>query len=128
MNESLLQIPAEITKVTTMAHRSVRIVADSCENRSEEQMAKIMWNHGKAGYWCFLAETPIDPLDIVSLPQAEEDRSKKTKSQILRWRLEELAKVKGRKTREEIEAFYNTHMDRITDHVVKQTEPEINEM
>jgi len=127
MQDSLLQIPAEITKVTTMAHRSVRIVADSSENLSEEQMAKIMGNHGRTGFWCFMPEVRIDPLDIVSLPQAEEDRSKKTKSQILRWRLEELAKVKGRKTKEEIEAFYSTHMDRIIDHVIRQTEPEINE-
>lgn len=81
----LLQVPAQIVKVTTMAHRSVRVVADTQENLLDEQMAKIMGNHEKVGWWCFLPEErKIDALDVISLPRLEWDKDEKTPGQRLR--------------------------------------------
>lgn len=75
----LLQIPAELSKATTMAHRSLRIVFDSQENLSDEQMAKIMALHDKTGWLCFLPEErPIDALDVVALPKLEWDKDEKS--------------------------------------------------
>jgi hypothetical protein len=62
-----------------MAHKSIRIVADSQENLSDEQMAKVMGYHGKIGWWCFLPEErPIDVLDVINTPpiQWEEEGTK----------------------------------------------------
>jgi microsomal dipeptidase-like Zn-dependent dipeptidase len=78
-SEKLLQIPCELSKATTMAHRSLRIVFDSQEELTDEQLQKIMSCHGKIGWVVFLPEErPIDALDVAGLPpiQWEEEGSK----------------------------------------------------
>lgn len=85
MENALLQVPAELSKATTMAHRSLRIVFDSQENLTDEQMAKIMALHSKIGWLAFLPEDrKIDALDIVSLPQITWEKDEKSPGQRLR--------------------------------------------
>lgn len=115
MNETLLQIPAEITKVTTMANRSIRIVADSQENLTDEQMAKVMGVHGRTGWWCFLAEERrIDPMDIAGLPVTQwEEEGKVSPSQRMRaiiFRLFEQAGSEG-----DFQDFYKSRMSKLCD-------------
>ncbi len=85
MEETILQIPAKIMKVGTMAHRSLRVIADTQENLTNEQMAKIMGQHEKTGWWCFLPEErAIDALDVVGLPKITWDKDEKSPGQRLR--------------------------------------------
>lgn len=94
-----------------MAHRSVRIIADTNENLTSEQMAKIMGNHDKTGWWCFLPEErPIDALDLVTLPKLEWDKDEKTPGQRLRAAL--FVYWEQKKPTETFAQFYDQTMEK----------------
>lgn len=109
----LLQLPAEITKVTTMSHRSLRVVADTQENLTDEQMAKVMAYHGKLGWFCFLPEErKIDTLDVLNTPPMEWDKDNgKTPGQRLRGVLYVMWEQK--KSTDTFAQFYEQSMERI---------------
>lgn len=84
----LLQIPAMISKISTMSNRMLRCQIDSQENLSDEQMQKIMSKVDKPGWFCFLEDTKIAEEDVVDLPSLPKDEAdKKSPSQRLRARL-----------------------------------------
>ena len=85
----LLQLPATISKATTMAHKVLRLQVDTNENLTKEQMAKIMQNVEEFGYFCFLVgEEKIDEKLIAELPELpKDDSARKTPSQQFRDRL-----------------------------------------
>jgi len=82
----LLTTPATISKVQTMSHRSLRLQVDTNEALSDEEVAKIMSNYEKFGYFCFIEEKhgDIKPEDLVDLPKlpATDESSKKTPSYV----------------------------------------------
>ena len=112
----LLQVPAEITKVTTMSHRSLRLVADTQENLTDEMMAKIMAYHGKLGWWCFLPEErKIDSLDVLNIPQLEYEKGEKSPAQRLRGVLYVLWEQK--KPTDTFIQFYEQSLEKIINQI-----------
>lgn len=82
--DKLFQVPATISKVTSMANRSVRIQADTQENLTDDQMGTLMSQVEKYGHWCFLPDDrEIDTLDVIDLPplkaREEDERSPSTR-------------------------------------------------
>jgi len=88
MKQELLQLPATISKVSSMANKVLRLQIDTNENLSEEQMAKIMSKYDKFGYFCFLEDTRIKEDDVIDLPPLPKDEAdQKSPSQRLRARM-----------------------------------------
>lgn len=75
----LLQTPATISKVTSMRNRTLRCQVDTQENLSDEEMAKLMANIDKFGWFMFSPDNQIDEKDLLDLPslpkRAEENKS-----------------------------------------------------
>lgn len=84
MKETILQLPAQITKITTMAHKSLRLTVDSQENLTDEQAQKVMAAHEKVGWFCFASEAPLRPENLVDLPPLVWEKDQKSPSQRLR--------------------------------------------
>ena len=83
----LLQLPATLTKISTMSNGAIRIVADSQEGVAPTVIAEVMKNFEKLGWLCFLVEQIIKPEDVKDLPEIKEEGDEKTPSQRLRSRL-----------------------------------------
>lgn len=84
-NELVFQVPAQVQKVSTMSHRSLRIVVDTQENLTDEEMARLASLHEKTGWWCFLPEERrIDTLDVAALPEMTYEKDEKSPAQRLR--------------------------------------------
>lgn len=60
-------IPATISKVTTMADKSVRVQVDTQEITPDDR-AYIFGLHDKLGYFVF-AEQPLKELDLKDAPE-----------------------------------------------------------
>lgn len=86
--EKLLTIPSTISKVVSMAHKSLRLQIDTDEELSEDTMSKIMQKFDKRGYFCFLEDTQIAEKDVLDLPPLpKDDAEQKSPSQRLRARM-----------------------------------------
>lgn len=84
MKEELLQIPAELVKAETMAHKSLKLIFNTQQNLTDEQYAKIMDKHEKLGWLSFLpGEVKIDPIQVKDLPDMVEEPERKSLSQQL---------------------------------------------
>lgn len=114
--EGLLQIAAQLTKATTMAHRSLRLVFDSQEALSDEQIARLVSLHDKVGHLCFLPEErKIGTLDVLALPPLQFEKDEKSQSQRLRGVLYILWQQKGEEGA--FIDFYQRSMEKIIDSV-----------
>jgi hypothetical protein len=113
---SLFQLPGEVSKVTSMSNRRLRIQFDSQENLSQEQMATTMGLVEKYVWACFMPDTEIAIEDVINLPKlpARED-NQKSDSQRLRACLYVLWEQQGKKG--DYELFYRTQMDRFINAV-----------
>ena len=79
------QVPATISKIVTMADKTIRLQVDTQE-LSKEDKAKVFDLHEELGWFIFsLAELTED--DTLNLPEIKNDSDKKTPSQRLRDRL-----------------------------------------
>lgn len=115
--EQLFQVPATVTKVSSMSGRSLRLQVDTQENLSDEQMSKIMSLFDKYGYFCFLADDrEIDTLDLIDIPplkKREEDN--KSPAQKLRAVLYVFWSQNGEQG--DFEVFYRSKMDKFINAV-----------
>ena len=78
--EILVQVPADLTKIETMANKKLKIIFITQEDVPSEVRSKLFAIHERFGWLNFLAgERKIDPLDIAGLDKvekhAEEDKS-----------------------------------------------------
>jgi hypothetical protein len=115
---NLLTIPAIISKVQTMANRALRLQIDTQEGINDEEIAKIVSNHEKYGYFCFLEEQhgDIKPEYLVDLPKLPPtDDQKKTPQQMLRDRMFVYFKEKHgeKKAKDEFNDWYIKTLDKI---------------
>lgn len=78
----LLSLSSFISKVSTMADSTIRMVVD-CQEMSAEQTAQIFQQKGKIGYFLF-SERTIKEEDLKDLPEIKTDRNEKTPGQRLR--------------------------------------------
>ncbi len=109
----LLQVPGEISKVSSMAHRSLRLLFDSQENLNDEEMAKIMAFVGKNGWFTFSPQA-IQPNNILNLPKLDLDETK-SPSQRLRGTIWILWEQQGKQG--EFNDFYKAKMEKLIDFV-----------
>jgi hypothetical protein len=85
LDEQLLQLPATISKITTMANRALRIVFDSQEELNDEQRSKLIACDDRLGWLCFLpGESMIGVNEVADLPELKDESEQKTPSQRLR--------------------------------------------
>ncbi len=115
-DESLMSIPAEITKVESKPNGAFRLQVDSQENIPAEMRSRIFNELDKMGYFCFLPELrPIAAEEVVSLPplKLQEDETK-TPSQRLRAVIYLLAK---KRNEADTELFYRRCMEKLIDQI-----------
>lgn len=116
MQETILSIPGEISKVESKPNGAFRLWVDSQESIPPEQRAKVFNTLDKPGYFCFLPEMrPIAADEVVGLPplKLQEDETM-TPAQKLRWLIGKLAKQKGER---DAETFYRRVMQRFCDQI-----------
>lgn len=119
----LLQVPATITKITTMSNRVLRITCDTQENLKDEQMQKIMSKVEKFGHFCFLEDTRIKEEDVVDLPPLPKDEGdKKTPSQRLHSRMF-VYYVNTHKDKDGFNAWYIDTLDKLGQQYLNKLEP-----
>jgi len=113
--KQLLQIPGTIEKVMSMRNRVIRIVFDSQEARSDEEVASIMTKVEKFGWLCFLAgENNIQPEDISDLPELpKSDPDEKSPSKRLRDRMFVYWKEKGLEDKKDFNSWYIGQLDKL---------------
>lgn len=111
MNEKILQIPAEISKVTSMSNRAMRIQVDTQQNVPDEVMAHLMSAVEKYGHFCFLVgDREVDSMDLITLPPLKDrEEDKKSPSTRLRGALFVLWQQAGKKG--DFEVFYYAKME-----------------
>jgi hypothetical protein len=114
MDEMLLQVPGEISKVETMRNGALKLRIDTQENVSPEVRAKIMMMVDKLGYFTFAARL-IQPEDIADLPELKREEDGKSPAQRLRATLFVL--FNQEKPEGGFELFYQQHMQKLIDFV-----------
>lgn len=81
----ILQIQAELVKAETMAHKSLKLIFNSQENLTDEQLSKIFDKHEKLGWLSFLVgETKIQPENLVDLPELPQEEGRKSQGARIR--------------------------------------------
>lgn len=114
-NESIFQVPADICKVSSMAHNSLRLNIDTEENLSPDIMAKLMRLLNTRGWFTFSVEE-IEPNIIANLPKLTFEKDEKSPATRLRNSLYVLWEQKEKPT-ETFTEFYNIQMERIINNV-----------
>jgi len=79
----MFQVPAHISKITTMGDRSLRLQVDVSQELSPEENAKVFQLYNTLGYFIF-KDAQIEPDDIDVPDYVKEFKTDKTPSQRLR--------------------------------------------
>lgn len=121
MKKQILQVPAVISKASTMANRVLRLQIDTQENLTDEQISKLISKIDKYGWFVFLEDEAIDESDIINLPELpKREEDKKSPSQRLYNSLYIFWKQQGEKGdfelyyRNQMEKFINAIKERLT--------------
>lgn len=73
-NKELFQVPGEITKITTMRNKALRLQVDTQENVTSSQFEKLMEVYEKFGWFTLVVrkdDKKIKPEDIKDLPELD---------------------------------------------------------
>jgi hypothetical protein len=72
MSDSLLQVAGMLSKATTLPNRSLKLLFETNEGLSDEQISKLCAMTGRPS-WCLLAgeSNPITAEDLLNLPKLE---------------------------------------------------------
>jgi len=109
MDKQILKVPAEISRVQTMADGGLRLFVDTQEVGPEDK-GLIMGLHKKLG-WFLFAESEVNQEDALDLPDIKFEKDEKTPSQRLRAVLYLLWEKQGKKgTSEE---FYRKYLEKV---------------
>lgn len=115
MTDKLFNVPAEVVKIETKPHNSVRVVFDTRENLTPEEKVLLMgWSNGRNGWLCFLQEKEIEAEDALKLPPLTKEQGKKTMSEKLRAVIYVWGEQKGITDHE---GFYNATMQSLINQV-----------
>ena len=126
-NEILLQVPATVTKVTSMRNSSLRIQVDTQEGLTGLVKAKVMGYHEKYGVFAFAHEEKgIDRKDLV-IPDFEPmEKGEKSLSQrqravlFLHWKQNGKKDLYGHEC--SADEYYRQKMEQIIDHLKSKLE------
>jgi hypothetical protein len=83
MDKHIFQIPGEITKITTMSRKALRLQIDTQEEVKGEQIEKLMAVYETYGWFTFLVRDDkgkIKPEEVVDLPPIDNELFKGKKS------------------------------------------------
>jgi len=109
----ILKVPAEISRVQTMADGGLRLFVDTQEVGPEDK-GLIMGLHKKLG-WFLFAETALEKEDTLDLPEIKFEKGEKTPSQRLRAVLFLLWEKQGKVgTSEE---FYRRYLEKVIENL-----------
>lgn len=119
--EKILQVPAELVKAEMRSMtKDAKLTFTTQQEVPPELLTQIIGKIGQTGWLSFLVgERRIDVLDVVTLPEIQQDKGDKTKAQRLRgalYRLWEHEKAEKLTTLTS-EEFYNVKMEQFIDHV-----------
>lgn len=114
MDEMILQVAGEISKVETMRGGALRLKLDTQENISPEVRTKVIAMTEKLGWFTFSIRR-IQPEDILSLPELKKEEDTKTPAQRIRSVLYLLWKKEGENG--DFDAFYANHMEKLIDYI-----------
>ena len=125
MENLLLQIPSEITKVTTMNHNALRLQIDTQEDLIPQAQAMIFGYKGKPGIFAFShPDKPIKKDDLLVPEYKPSEEEKKSPSQRLRSVLFLLWEERGKKDLFnndcDSDTFYRQMMEKIIEHYKQQ--------
>lgn len=107
--KNLLKVPAEISRIQTMADGGLRLFVDTQEISSKDK-GLVMELHKKLG-WFLFSETSIEKEDVLDLPEIKLDKGQKSPSLRLRNVLYLVWEQQGKKGSSE--EFYKNYMERI---------------
>ena len=123
--EPLLQIPAEITKITTMRNDAIRLQVDTQEDITPVAHAMIFGFKGKPGVFAF-AKSNIAESELILPEYTPRPEETKTPAQRLRGTLFRVWEQRGKKDRFnkecDSETFYNQEMERVIESYKKLLE------
>jgi len=106
-------LPSAITKVTTMADNTLRLVVD-CQEMPPESMSELFQLKGRMG-WFFFKEKPITELDEKELPEIKLESQNRTPSSRLRSVLYVLWQQKN--PQQSFDVFYSEHMEQFINSI-----------
>ncbi len=95
-NKKLFQIPATISKIETMAHKSLKIIINTQENMREDDIFILMNMYERLGWFTFVVNQKIEPDDLLDLPDLKIETDIKSPSQRFRAVLYRLWEKKGK--------------------------------
>lgn len=116
----MFQVPSTITKITTLADKSIRLQVDTQELSAEEK-ALVFGLHERFGWFVF-KETLIEQKDIElpELPNPKKDGKEKTDSQRLRAVIYLLWKQNGEKDLYSRECDGETYYHQYMNHIIEK--------
>ena len=113
--EELLKIPTTLTKFQSMSNRSIRLIFDSQENLTDQEISKISQLHEKF-LWlaCFHEKAKYSDIleEIKNLPPLKKEKWEKSPSKRLKDRMFIYYKKKYKKT-DGFNEFYEQSLEKI---------------
>lgn len=109
MENPRVSVQATISKVTTMADKSLRLEVDTQEITDPDTKRTIFEMHDKLGYF-FFSETEIRKIDTSKLPEIVQDEDEKSPSKRLRSVL--YVWWEQQKMKEPFDIYYRRVMDK----------------
>jgi hypothetical protein len=109
-----ISIPAVISKITTMADKTLRLQVD-CQETTPDIKADIFSMHESYGYFLF-ADKKINKSEFADLPDIVVEKGEKTPSQRLRGVMFVLWQQKYKATVPSFDDFYRTEYNKIIEH------------
>lgn len=121
MSDGILQVPCELIGAATRSlTKDVKLTFTTQQEVPPELLSNIISKTGQTGWLSFLVgEQQIDTFDVLSLPDIQQDKGEKTKSQRLRasiYRLWEKEKALNA-TKHTSEEYYNVRMEQLIDFI-----------
>jgi hypothetical protein len=113
MENTILKVPAEISRIQTMADKGLRLFVDTQEIGSEDA-GKVMMLKDKLGWFVF-AEQGILEEDIKNLPKIELEEGEKAPSARLRATL--YVYWEQHKIAEQFDIYYRRMMEKFINSV-----------
>lgn len=121
MSEQILQVAAELVKAEMRSlTKDAKLTFNTQQEVPPELLTQIISKTGQTGWLSFLVgERQIDTLDIVGLPDIQQEKGEKSKGQRLRASIYVLwqSEVKKGTTKHTSEEYYNVRMEQLIDFI-----------
>jgi hypothetical protein len=117
--EQIFQIPGEISKITTMSNKALRLQVDTQENITDIQMTRLMENYEKLGYFTFSVQL-IKPEELIDLPEIKVEKGEKSPSLRLRNRMWVFYTQTKNQKGEGFEDWYRQSLEKIGDNYLSK--------